>query len=60
MLAPPLELGAVKVATAWALPATIVISEGAPGTLTNAVGVTNNALDAALTPAELVAVTVQL
>ena len=60
MLAPPLELGAVNAATAWALPAVIVVSVGAPGRLTTAVGVTDMALEAAPTPAELVAVTLQL
>ena len=60
MLAPPLELGAVNAATAWVLPAVIVVKVGAPGTLTTAVGVTDIALEAAPAPAELLAVTLQL
>lgn len=62
MVAPPLELGAVNATLAWAAPAVTAPMVGAPGTVTGveATGVTDTAPDAALSPALLVALTVQL
>ena len=57
MVAPPLELGAVKAMLALALPAVAAPMVGAPGTVA---GVTETAEDATPAPFELVAVTVQL
>jgi hypothetical protein len=57
MLDPPVELGAVKAMLALRLPAVAVPMVGAPGTV---LGVTDTALEAALLPALLVALTVQL
>jgi len=58
MVAPPLELGAVKVMLALTLPAVAAPMVGAPGTVF--VGVTNTALEATLLPLALIALTVQL
>lgn len=63
MVAPPVELGAVKAMLALALPAVAVPMVGAPGTVTVVVvppGVTEAAPEDALVPLALVAVTVQL
>ncbi len=59
MVDPPLELGAVKAMLALALPAVAAPMVGAPGTVV-LVGVTDTALEAALLPTALVALTVQL
>jgi hypothetical protein len=61
IVAPPVELGAVKATLALALPAVAVPMVGAPGTVTvDETGVTDTALEAEPVPALLVAVTVQL
>ena len=57
MVAPPLNAGAVKLMVAWLLPGVAVPMVGASGTVR---GVTNAAADAVPSPAELVALTVQL
>ncbi len=59
MAEPPLELGAAKAMLALALPAVAAPMVGAPGTVV-LVGVTDTALEAALLPTALVALTVQL
>ena len=63
IVAPPVELGAVKATLALALPAVAVPMVGAPGTVTVVVvepGVTEAEPEDALVPLALVAVTVQL
>ena len=58
MADPPFEAGAVKLTVAWALPPVAAEAVGAPGTV---YGVAEfDAAEAALVPAELVAVTVKV
>jgi hypothetical protein len=57
MAAPPLLSGGVKLTDAWTLPAVAVTAVGAPGVVD---GVTDAPAEAALVPALLVAVTVQV
>jgi hypothetical protein len=60
MVAPPLELGAVKAMLALPLPAVAAPMVGAPGTVTvDETGVTDTEPEAEPVPALLVAVTVQ-
>ena len=61
MVAPPVELGAVKAMLALSLPAVAAPMVGAPGTVTvDETGVTDTEPEAEPVPALLVAVTVQL